>query len=83
MDKNPNIMTYPDIVGHAFGNKGTCLELYFVCIGLLILEEDNLHKLWPNFASKIGSLHLDGRLSFLILAGITIWHSLLLSNFGG
>ncbi|XP_031285014.1 amino acid transporter AVT1I-like [Pistacia vera] len=54
MDKDPeNIKSYIDIAAYAFGHKGriiaslfTCLELYFVATCLLILEGDNLHKLF-------------------------------------
>ncbi|KAH8481927.1 hypothetical protein H0E87_029406 [Populus deltoides] len=77
MDRNPNVTSYSDIASHAFGRKGklvasffTSLELYFVSTGLLIMEGDNLHKLSPNFALKLGSLSIDGRHSFVILAGV-------------
>jgi len=89
MDRNPNVTSYSDIASHAFGRKGklvasffTSLELYFVSTGLLIMEGDNLHKLSPNFALKLGSLSIDGRHSFVILAGILILPTMWLSNLG-
>lgn len=89
MDRNPNVTSYSDIASHAFGRKGklvasffTSLELYFVATGFLIMEEDNLHKLSPNFALKLGSLSIDGRHSFVILSGILILPTMWLSNLG-
>ncbi|KAJ6958127.1 hypothetical protein D5086_032218 [Populus alba] len=89
MDRNPNVTSYSDIASHAFGRKGklvasflTSLELYFVSTGLLIMEGDNLHKLSPNFALKLGSLSIDGRHSFVILSGILISPTMWLSNLG-
>ncbi|KAL4569201.1 hypothetical protein LXL04_024835 [Taraxacum kok-saghyz] len=87
MDSNPLATSYPDIAGIAFGRKGriialvfTCLELYLVATGLLILEGDNLHKLSPHFGFKFGSLEMDGRHSFVIVAGIIILPSMWLSD---
>lgn len=88
MEKDPvKITSYIDIAGHAFGRKGrviasvfTCLELYFVATGLLIMEGDNLHKLSPNFALKIGGLTLEGRHAFVALSGIMIFPSMCLNN---
>ncbi|KAH7569289.1 hypothetical protein JRO89_XS06G0138400 [Xanthoceras sorbifolium] len=89
MDADPYITSYIDIAGHAFGRKGrviaslfTCLELYFVATGLLILEGDNLHKLSPNFSLKLGSMTLDGRHSFIVLAGVMILPSVWLNDLG-
>ncbi|XVE98668.1 hypothetical protein REPUB_Repub03eG0127200 [Reevesia pubescens] len=87
MDADPHISSYIDIAGHAFGRKGrviasffTCLELFFVATGFLILEGDNLHKLSPDFALKLGGITLDGRLSFIILSGIAILPSMWLND---
>ncbi|KAI3665165.1 hypothetical protein L6452_43786 [Arctium lappa] len=87
MESNPLATSYPDIAGIAFGQKGriialvfTCLELYLVATGLLILEGDNLHKLSPSFGLKIGSMKLDGRHSFVIVAGLIILPSMWLSD---
>ncbi|XVF47820.1 hypothetical protein PTKIN_Ptkin03bG0141700 [Pterospermum kingtungense] len=88
MDADPdNIGSYIDIAGQAFGRKGriiasffTCLELFFVATGYLILEGDNLHKLSPDFELKLGSMSLDGRFSFVILSGIAILPSMWLND---
>ncbi|KAG5557097.1 hypothetical protein RHGRI_007381 [Rhododendron griersonianum] len=89
MDSNPLITAYPDIAATAFGKKGRiiasiviCLELYLVATGFLILEGDNLHKLSPNFALKLRNLALDGRHSFVIVAGAMIFPSTWLSDLG-
>lgn len=90
MDKEPDTITsYIDIADHAFGRKGrviaslfTCLELYFVATGLLILEGDNLHKLSPKFEFKLGNITLDGRHSFVILSGVMILPSMWLNDLG-
>ncbi|KAH9806162.1 Aa trans domain-containing protein [Citrus sinensis] len=90
MDKDPDAMTsYIDIVGHAFARKGRviaslfiCLELYFVATGLLILEGDNLHKLSPHFDLKLGKLNVDGRHSFVVLAGVMILPTMWLNDLG-
>ncbi|XP_050229904.1 amino acid transporter AVT1I-like [Mercurialis annua] len=84
MESDSNIRTYPDIGERAFGNKGRVLvsvlmyvELYLVATGFLILEGDNLHSLFPNFAIKILGLDVEGRQSFVIIAGLiilpTVW----------
>ncbi|GKB36872.1 amino acid transporter AVT1I-like protein [Tanacetum coccineum] len=87
MDSNPSVTSYPDIAGVAFGRKGriialvfTCLELYLVATGLLILEGDNLHKLSPHFSFNIGNTKINGRHSFVIVAGLIIMPTLWLSD---
>ncbi|KAE9464155.1 hypothetical protein C3L33_03937, partial [Rhododendron williamsianum] len=89
MDSNPLITAYPDIAATTFGKKGRiiasiviCLELYLVATGFLILEGDNLHKLSLNFALKLGNLALDGRHSFVIVAGAMIFPTTWLSDLG-
>ncbi|KAE9458178.1 hypothetical protein C3L33_09898, partial [Rhododendron williamsianum] len=89
MDSNPSITTYPDIAATAFGRKGRITasiiiysELYLVAVGFLIIEGDNLHKLFPNFALKLGNLTMDGRNSFAIVAGALIFPSILLTDLG-
>lgn len=87
MESNPLATTYPDIAGIAFGKKGkiialifTSIELYLVATGLLILEGDNLHKLSPHFGLKVGSLKMEGRHSFVVIAGLIILPSMWLSD---
>ncbi|KAF5956685.1 hypothetical protein HYC85_003910 [Camellia sinensis] len=69
----PSITSYPDIAAIAFGRKGRitasifiCLELYLVATGLLILE----------------GLKLDGKHSFVVIAGVMIFPSMWLTDLG-
>ncbi|WRX28572.1 Amino acid transporter [Theobroma cacao] len=87
MGANPSIKSYLDIAEHAFGKKGRILvmiitnsELYLVAIGLLILEGDNLHKLFPKLMVKLGTILVDGRQSFVVLTALVILPSMLLTG---
>ncbi|KAG5557086.1 hypothetical protein RHGRI_007370 [Rhododendron griersonianum] len=89
MDSNTLITTYPNIAATAFGRKGRITasiiiysELYLVATGFLIREGDNLHKLFPNFALKLGNLTMDGTHSFVIFVGAMIFPLILLSDLG-
>ncbi|GFQ05020.1 vacuolar amino acid transporter 1 [Phtheirospermum japonicum] len=84
MDMNPNIRSYPDIGERAFGPKGRKLvsvvmyiELYLVATGFLIVEGDNLHKLFPKVKYEIAGLVLGGRRSFIFIVSLvvlpTVW----------
>ncbi|KAL7204320.1 hypothetical protein ACSBR2_017400 [Camellia fascicularis] len=57
-------------------------ELYLVGIGLLILEVDNLHKLFPKFMIKIGTLVVEGTQSFVLITALVILPSMLLTDLG-
>ncbi|XP_077251537.1 amino acid transporter AVT1I-like [Tasmannia lanceolata] len=79
MDTHPLIKTYPDIGELAFGCKGRVtvalfmyLELYLVAIEFLILEGDNLHKLFPNASFKIMGIRLGGKTAFVLLSALII-----------
>lgn len=87
MDADPSIRSYLDIAERAFGKKGRVMvaivmnsELYLVAIGLLILEGDNLHKLFPKFMIKLGTWIINGRQSFVIIAALIIFPSMLLTD---
>ncbi|KAK6129230.1 hypothetical protein DH2020_037060 [Rehmannia glutinosa] len=84
MDMDPNIKSYPDIGERAFGPKGRkfvsitmYIELYLVATGFLILEGDNLHKLFPNLKYQIGGLVIGGKQSFIFIVSLivlpTVW----------
>ncbi|KAF6156375.1 hypothetical protein GIB67_031496, partial [Kingdonia uniflora] len=87
MDAHTHIKTYPDIAEHAFGPRGrivvaifSYLELYLVSTGLLIVEGDNLNKLAPHFALRLGRLKLKGQHSFILLSGFAILPSMWLND---
>ncbi|KAM3686809.1 hypothetical protein ACJW30_10G030100 [Castanea mollissima] len=79
LESNPSIKTYPDIGYHAFGRKGriivstfTYLELYLVPTGMLILEGDNLFKLFPNVSMEVAGHYIGGKQIFVIGSGLVI-----------
>ncbi|KAJ4845418.1 hypothetical protein Tsubulata_032358 [Turnera subulata] len=79
MDSDPQIRSYPDIGERAFGYKGRALvslfmylELYLVAVEFLILEGDNLDKLFPNMGLKFVGLDIGGRKGFILLSALVI-----------
>ncbi|XP_020594407.1 vacuolar amino acid transporter 1-like, partial [Phalaenopsis equestris] len=89
MDSNSLVRTYPDIGELAFGLKGRMvialfmyLELYFVAIEFLILEGDNLEKLFPEARFHIGGLKVGGKQGFVILSAMLILPTTWLRNLG-
>lgn len=63
MESDPLITNYLDIGDRAFGYKGRALvafflsfEMYLFAVELLILEGDNLHKLFPSVKFDIAGL---------------------------
>ncbi|XP_062114896.1 amino acid transporter AVT1I-like [Humulus lupulus] len=88
MDTDPTVKSYLDIAERAFGKKGRFIvmmimnsELYLVGIGLLILESDNLKKLFPNFMIRIGEVvAIECRQSFVLITALVILPSMLLTD---
>ncbi|PAN03567.1 hypothetical protein PAHAL_1G000900 [Panicum hallii] len=79
LDSKEGLETYPDIGHAAFGTSGRILisiilyvELYACCIEYLILESDNLSKLFPNAHLTIGNLTLNSHVFFAILTTIIV-----------
>ncbi|XP_052187628.1 amino acid transporter AVT1I-like [Diospyros lotus] len=79
MDADTHIQTYPDIGGLAFGAKGRTLvstfiylELYLVAVEFLILEGDNLTKLFPDTCFHIGGHKVGGKQGFVLLTALAI-----------
>lgn len=77
MENNRLIKSYPDIGELAFGYKGRTvvsifmyLELYLVAVEFLILEGDNLEKLFPEFDFKLGHLRIGGKQGFVLLTAL-------------
>ncbi|PUZ73614.1 hypothetical protein GQ55_1G001000 [Panicum hallii var. hallii] len=79
LDSKEGLETYPDIGHAAFGTTGRIfisiilyVELYACCIEYLILESDNLSKLFPNAHLTIGNLTLNSHVFFAILTTIIV-----------
>ncbi|KAF3320094.1 vacuolar amino acid transporter 1-like isoform X1 [Carex littledalei] len=79
MDSNSLVKTYPDIGELAFGQKGRIivatamyLELYFAAINFLILEGDNLEKLFPKVAFNISGLKIGGKQGFVVITSLIV-----------
>lgn len=79
LDADPCIKTYPDIGEYAFGRKGKLvisifmyLELYLVAVGFLIMEGDNLDKLFPGVCLKFASVSVQGKQLFILLSALVI-----------
>ncbi|KAK3002323.1 hypothetical protein RJ639_021578 [Escallonia herrerae] len=88
-DFDPIIRSYPDIGERAFGKKGRAmvsifmyLELYLVAVEFLILEGDNLNKLFPNACFHIAGLRVGGKPGFVMLSALVILPTTWLRNFG-
>ncbi|KAF5745449.1 vacuolar amino acid transporter 1-like [Tripterygium wilfordii] len=89
MDKDPLIKTYPDIGEQAFGHKGRALvsvfmylELYLVAVEFLILEGDNLSKLFPNKDFRISGVKIGGKQGFVMLTSLIILPTTWLKSLG-
>ncbi|KAF7006062.1 hypothetical protein CFC21_021134 [Triticum aestivum] len=79
LDSKEGLETYPDIGHAAFGTPGRIvisiilyMELYACCIEYLILESDNLSKLFPNAHLTIGGFSLDAHVLFAILTTLVV-----------
>ncbi|GAB4840009.1 hypothetical protein Ancab_020718 [Ancistrocladus abbreviatus] len=88
MEANPLIRSYPGIGGLAFGLKGRTLvsifiylELYLVAVEFLILEGDNLGKLFPD-SSIFKGMKLSSKQGFTILAALVVAPTTWLRNLG-
>ncbi|KAJ4972992.1 hypothetical protein NE237_006166 [Protea cynaroides] len=89
MDAHPRVKTYPDIGEVAFGYKGKAListfmylELYLIATEFLILEGDNLEKLFPNMSFKVAGLKIGGKQGFVLFAALAIMPTTWLRNLG-
>lgn len=79
MAADPRIRSYSDIGEFAFGCKGRVLvsfflylELYLVSVGFLILEGDNLDKLFPDIKFQLGTMSIPRKQCFVLLASLVI-----------
>ncbi|CAO2203921.1 unnamed protein product [Urochloa humidicola] len=83
------IRSYPDIGEFAFGSgcrRAIALfmyvELYLVAISFLVLEGDNLHKLFPGAAVEFLGCRLEGKQLFIALAAAVVLPTTWLRNLG-
>ena len=58
------------------------LELYLVAVEFLILEGDNMEKLFPNKAFKVAGLKVSGKQGFVLLAALVILPTTWLRSLG-
>ncbi|KAG8092737.1 hypothetical protein GUJ93_ZPchr0012g22118 [Zizania palustris] len=82
IDSSSLVKTYPDIGEQAFGRRGKIvvamfmyLELYLVAIDFLILEGDNLEKLFPNVGFHVaGGLcgRIGGKQGFVVIFSLLV-----------
>ncbi|KAJ6801256.1 vacuolar amino acid transporter 1-like [Iris pallida] len=89
MDSNMHVRTYPDVGELAFGSTGRIivsvfmyLELYLVAIEFLILEGDNLHKLFPHTNFNLAGLKITGKQGFVLITALIILPTTWLRNLG-
>ncbi|KAL9261934.1 Amino acid transporter AVT1J-like protein [Drosera capensis] len=88
LESNPLIKSYPDIGGLAFGYKGRAFislfmyfELFLAAVEFLILEGDNLTKLFPN-SKLFAVIKLSNKQGFTILAALVVLPTTWLRNLG-
>ncbi|KAF8714967.1 hypothetical protein HU200_027509 [Digitaria exilis] len=80
MEAAPAVRGYPEIGELAFGRGGRLVasaflyaELYLVAIGFLILEGDNLDKLFPGTRlGVLGGVVVSGKQLFVVLVALVI-----------
>ncbi|XP_061345831.1 amino acid transporter AVT1I-like [Gastrolobium bilobum] len=89
MNGNPQIKSYPDIGQVAFGYKGRAvvaiiiyMELFLIAVELLILEGDNLEKLFPSVNFTIAGLRIGGKRGFIMLSALVILPTTWLRSLG-
>jgi vesicular inhibitory amino acid transporter len=89
MRADTSVASYPDVGRLAFGSAGQRIvaafmyvELYLVAISFLVLEGDNLDKLFPGASVELFGCRLHGKQLFIVLAGAVILPTTWLRNLG-
>ncbi|XP_025813213.1 amino acid transporter AVT1I-like [Panicum hallii] len=90
VDSSSRIKNYTDVGEVAFGRKGRILaatvmylELYLAAIDFLIMEGDNLDKLFPAVSFRVtGRLTLTGKQAFVLIASLVVLPTTWLRSLG-
>ncbi|XVF70066.1 hypothetical protein PTKIN_Ptkin11bG0131600 [Pterospermum kingtungense] len=89
MKVNSLIRTYPDIGATAYGHRGRAilslflyLELYLVATEFLILEGDNIDKMFPIKEFNIAGQKIRGKKLFVLVASLIVLPTTWLNNLG-
>ncbi|PUZ61447.1 hypothetical protein GQ55_4G277500 [Panicum hallii var. hallii] len=90
VDSSSRIKNYTDVGEVAFGRKGKILaatvmylELYLAAIDFLIMEGDNLDKLFPAVSFRVtGRLTLTGKQAFVLIASLVVLPTTWLRSLG-
>ncbi|KAL9272202.1 Amino acid transporter AVT1A-like protein [Drosera capensis] len=88
LDVNKHVLTFPDLGEVALGKYGRLflcivfyIELYFCCVEFVILEADNLAKLFPSAALYLGGLYLSPSHLLGIIATLVVLPTCYLKDF--
>jgi len=89
MNQQPLIKSYADIGEVAFGYKGRVViasfiyvALFLIAVELLILEGDNLEKLFPNMSFTLFGLRIGSKTGFVLITALIILPSTWLRSLG-
>lgn len=89
MNQQPLIKSYADIGEVAFGYKGRVViasfiyvELFLIAVELLILEGDNLEKLFPNMSFTIIGVKIGSKSGFMLITALIILPTTWLRSLG-
>ncbi|KAF8663160.1 hypothetical protein HU200_055761 [Digitaria exilis] len=89
MSVDPTVRTFADIGDRAFGRRGRVIvagffhaELFLIAIGFLIVDGDNLDKLFPGVHVSVGHVTLAGKKLFVVLVALAVTPTTWLRSLG-